>query len=310
MSFEEITSAYPNITKLVGEDWLRKQLALPYEKRHILGAFLEKVREDKESIAKLQENMKSEDQVNELKTRIELLSVWINELDTLENCLSELKDEVGLATQLKKMRSDADGFRSSASEAAFTCYFKERGKMTMFPKIKVGNNTKEPDLSVSLDERPIFVEITTPQLAQVLKEKVGEVVPLKQRGVGQILDEFEENFSEAIEKEVITSEPIIIALDCSHSEIDQYEIEAALFGTPQIELLINKSTHELVDDRIKRKNDGLKMVQKSDMISAVIWAKFFQHKNGTLSIGGNVTENPRAKNKLTEKEISKLDFRN
>ena len=310
LSFEEMTAEYPVITRMVGEDWLRKQLSLPIQGRHILGAYLQRAFEDKPKINELRKKLEAsgERERGNLLLALDWRMASVAPLNLLESCLSELASEANLETLLKELRAPQEEYYAAFSVAYFACYLKQRGNIELFPQVKVASKIKIPDLAVTLDGRRIYVEVTTPGMAQILRDTQGRVVGLKERAVGQILDEYEENFAEAVNQGMITNEPIIIALDCQRSEIDQDSVEAAIFGTAQIQMLLNKQTGELVDARIQRQNNGMKLAQGSNMISAIIWSKWAARKDNRLVIGGFLTQNPSASNKLTTAEGSKLDF--
>ncbi len=311
LSFKELTADYPAITSGMGEGWVRKQLALPIKQRHILGAYLQRAYEDKPKIKELQARLPgaaNQDKLD-LLLRIDWLSASVRPLNLLESCLIDLASERNLPTLLKELRAPEEEFYGALSVAYFASYFKERWKLELFPHISFAGKTKTPDLAADLNGRRIYVEVTTPGWAKILHDRTGEIVGLKEGAIGQILDEYEENFKDAIEQGIIREEPIIIALDCGRSEIDQDSVEAAIFGTAQIQMLIHKQTGALVDARLKRKEDGIKLVKGSEMISAILWSKWASWNDDSLVIGGHLTLNPNAKNKLTEQEISKLDLR-
>ncbi len=104
--------------------------------------------------------------------------------------------------------------------------------------------------------------------------------------------------------------PIIIGLDCSHSEIRDYDVEAAILGTQQVRFNIDTTTKQLVSQELIRKKDsGISLAPGSEMISAVIWSKgSVLTKSDTIKLAGEIFENPKARNRLTASELNKIDF--
>jgi hypothetical protein len=240
--------------------------------------------------------------------QLEFFSASVGPADLLESCLKELESEPNLSTLVKELHSSDEKFYSALSVANLACYFKERGKISLFPKIQLSNKIKIPDLRVDLSGRTIWVEARTPGLAKVMVEHEGEVVGLKERALGQIKDEFTENFADAITEGKLVGDQIIIALDCGRSEIDQVSIDAALFGKQYMQFLVDNRDHKVVDERVLRKGPGIKAVEGMEMISGVLYSKRVQRKDDRLVIGGVLTLNPYARNALNETETSEIDL--
>jgi hypothetical protein len=135
------------------------------------------------------------------------------------------------------------------------------------------------------------------------------VVNLRERAPGQIVDEYVENFQELVESGLVTNEPIIILLDCSQSEIDEDGVEQALNGRLAARFTYNATTHENISAETVRLGDsGIGMVPGTEMISAVIWTKRARISSGQLTVYGLLFENPRARNTLTETELTEIGF--
>src|SRR5438093_11471390 len=100
--------------------------------------------------------------------------------------------------------------------------------MGFFLRLELAKKVKKPDIEVFADSRRILVEVTTPGGAANLFEKPGEIVALKSRASGQVMDEYWENFEEALSEGIISAEPIIIALDLTRTEISPEDIEDAV----------------------------------------------------------------------------------
>jgi len=141
--------------------------------------------------------------------------------------------------------------------------------------------SKKPDIEVFPDSRGILVEVTTPGSAANLVEKPGEIVTLKNRASGQILEEYSQNFEQALSERIISTEPIIIALDLSHPEISQEDIEQAVV--------------------VRRLKGG-------EAITGVLWFARATRSSGRICLIGSYIENPNGKNPLTDEEKKKLDF--
>lgn len=310
MSLDDVLSDYPTITGQFGQGWLLEQFKLPREQKSLITLYLEVAAKEKPIIKEIQEELKTAE--GQAKTnalmQLEFFSGSVGSVDLLESCLKELENEPNLPTLVKELHANDEKFYSALTVANLACYFKERGTLSLYPKIQLASKTKIPDLSVNLSGRPIWVEATTPGLAKAMLDHEGQVVGLKERALGQINDEFTENFAEAIAERKIVSDPIIIALDCGRSEIDQVSVDAALFGKQYLQFLVDNKDHKVVDERVLRKEPGIKAVEGMEMISGVLYSKRAQRKDGQLVISGALTLNPYAKNALDEAEYSKMDI--
>jgi hypothetical protein len=315
MSFDPnaALSDYPNVTRVLGKTWLLSEFAKPPSQRHIAAFYFQRAFEDKETISKAFQKLSSGNEV-ELRDaflRLGLLREPTHSMELLEKCLPILESQMLFNELVAEMKKSDSEFESSLSVIFYACYFMERGKTILFPKLKVSEMvTKTPDLEVILDRRSVYIEVTTPRMAQILQENLGKIVPLKQRAPGQIIEEYEGNFRKVVDAGLLNNAPIIIALDCSHSEIRDDDVEAAIFGTPFLRFTVNTQTHELVSQEwLRNKNSGISNVPGTDMISAVLWNKdVLVQKNGRTTILGKLFENPKAKSPLTKEELAKIDL--
>lgn len=311
---KQALAEFPNTTRLLGESWLLSQFELPETKRHLATFYFQRAFEDKETISESLQKLSSGDdsEIRDGFWSLQLRREPTHSMILLEKCLPKLESQVSFGELIREMKKSNSEFESSISVAFYAYYFMQRGKVELFPQIKLSNTIKKtPDIKVTLESRPIYVEVTTPGMAQVLEESLGKVVGLKQRAPGQIIEEYDDNFRKAVDAGLLDNVPLIIGLDCSHSEIRDYDVEAAILGSPQLTFTINTQTHQLVSQEWTRKKDsGISPVAGTEMISAVIWSKDSAlSKDGKFDLIGQLFQNPKAKNVLSEVEIQKIDFR-
>lgn len=300
---------YPNVVHKVGEEWLASQLKKPKGKRSCLVAFLEQAYDCSERIKTRNEFTTYEEKnVSNEEIVRELFSPPIEQADLLERCLKELNSAKGVDTLIKELKGPEDKFYSALTVANLACYFKERGKMELYPKIQMSNRTKYLDLTVKLAGRTIWVEATTPRVAKVIDQNPDQGVEIKNRALGQIVDELRENFEPAIKENKITDDPILIVVDCQRCEIDSYDIETALFRTKHVESNVNRGNHLLSHTSILRGEPGIRSVEHSEMISAVLYIKRAKMECGRIVIYGKLIQNPYSKNPLHNEEISKIEI--
>ncbi len=174
-----------------------------FKKRHISSFYFQRAYEDKnvinEASAKLSSQIDSERR--DAFWKIHLRWEPTHSMSILEKRLPKLESQPTFTKLLKEMKKSDSEFESSLAVANYAYYFMQRGKVELFPQIQLSNNVKKtPDLLAILEERPIYVEVTTPEMSQSLKNSFGNIVGIKQRAPGQILDEYEENFEQAVER--------------------------------------------------------------------------------------------------------------
>jgi hypothetical protein len=283
MDFGLLDSAYPMISETLGESWLKNQENKPLTKKRRIFVYLEKALKYRDTLNQIQKEIDRISPANIPVTtavRYYSISIYSDTLSILDKCLTELKTEQNFRSLVKELKGDPLEFVSSVTLAILACYFKARCNIGLFPALKFPSKIKKPDLSLTIDSRRIYVEATTPGTSMALVESPQGVV-LRNRAVGQILDEYDENFREAVQQKLVTVEPIIIALDLRRTEIEPYEIEEAI-----------KS----------------KFVAANDAITGVVWFNGALHENGRVELIGEYLANPSARNSLTPLERSNLGF--
>lgn len=311
MSYQRYFDDYPNLAASIGEEWLSRQFALPESERHLLCLYFQRAFEDRDRVARLNQRLPTSqgmDRAN-IMLDLELLSDPTDTLRVLEQCIPRIRGQRMFGRLMREMRSPVEEFLGAVSVAEFAAYFSRRGTVTLFPQIEVEGKLKEPDIEVDIEGRRIYVEVTTPTESEALRRSFGRVVALKERAPGQIVDEYLENFDELVKKGLIKDNPIIIMLDCSHSEIDEDGVEEALNGRLAVRFTYNRITRENVSAGVVRLEDtGIRMAPGTEMVSAVIWTKRARIQDGQLTIFGMLFENPRANNGLTATELARIGF--
>lgn len=226
-----------------------------------------------------------------------------NLLEHLNKCFAKLKNEDGFLGMIRNIKN-AEQFSDTISEIEFNAYFSKRYPLKIEPKITYGNNRhKRLDSEIKLDKRKVLFEIVTPKLSrELLRSK--KAIALKNRASDKILDKLNDQITPI--KDSIT-QPLVIVINASYSEIDEITAGDALLGESQFTVYVPKDTSKpAIPGHFSR---GEKSIAKAHpyggIISAVIVYKRILHLWG-MDFNQHIILNPNAKRPLTGKEYLKL----
>lgn len=228
-------------------------------------------------------------------------------LNHLNNCFGELKNKTGFLSMLKNLKNPKQFF-NTISELEFNGYFANRYPLTLEPKLTANGFSKKLDSKINLAGRDILFEITTPDSYELLK-KSKEAIVIPNRSKAKFLDKLQRQIIPI--KEVIKG-PLIIVLNASYSDIDEYDVMDAILGQFRFNMIVDKKSGKMIDEYEDRDTNSL--IDKeplADYISAVIVYKRQIKYNG-IFYSKSIIENKKSRfplNSSEYKKLGRLDFR-
>ena len=285
------------------EKWIRKELQLKSE--HVIGKVykgytLRKPKRFDEAVNYLKDSKNINGQI--------WADFYLNSyywgsalLDYLNECFKELKDKKGLSGLIKNLKN-SEQFFHTISELEFNSYFANRYNIRIEPKLEANGFSKKLDSGVSLYDREILFEIFTPNLSKLLENSKGATF-IPNRSKSKILDKLRGQIIPV--KDAINC-PVVIVINASYSDIDEYDVENSILGELKITLVTETATGKMVDEYIDRgKNSVSDTEPLSDHISAIVFYKRNIRYNG-ISFSKKIIENPKSKFPLRAEEYKRL----
>ena len=229
-------------------------------------------------------------------------------LEYINKCFKELKEKNGFGNLLKNLKNSKQFFHT-LSELEINGYFANRYVLKLEPKIKSGIIFKRLDSGIILDKREVLFEITTPETYELLKNSK-KAITIPNRSKAKILDKLQRQIIPV--KESINT-PLILVINTSYSEIDEYDIENSVEGELRLNFFRENTSGRVVHEYWDRDNNSISDKEPlSGYISAIVFYKRQIKYNGIFySIG--IIQNPNSKYPLNAKEykkIKRLNFRN
>jgi len=218
----------------------------------------------------------------------------------LNKCFSKLSDKKGFISLLKRMKNNPKEFKNLLSEIEFNAYLSERYSIEIKPKI----GKKKLDSKIKLGNRSVLFEIFTPDTYEKLKNSKGAILIPNQRSKYKFLEKLK---NQIIPVKSHIKQPLIIIVNVSNSEIDEYDIQNALFGTLKLTFYRERKTGKVVHEYWDRDKDSISDEEPlSELISGVIIYRRNLHFNG-IEFKKELILNGKAKYPLTSKEYKKLN---
>lgn len=215
----------------------------------------------------------------------------------LNSNLEALKDKLKIKSLIKKAKNQ---FWDTLSEIEILASFEKNG---ILKNIEPTIDGKTPDGLINLEGRDMCIEIFTPHLAQRLENasKKGEATFLPNRLQGNS-GLFAQKLSQ-----LPSSVPSLLIINKSFSEIDDIEVEDALYGSSAVRLTFDKITGQCVSLKGIREDNGLPTLFNNDIVSGVIIYKREVDLGPKLITTNFFKEHSSAKYKLTQTEIKRIE---
>ena len=227
---------------------------------------------------------------------------WGNALlGYLNKIFNNLKDLQGFSNFITNLKN-AEQFWDTISEMEFNAYFNKRFSTTLEPKIFYEpDKHKKLDSKIKIDQRDILFEIITPRMIEKTTSEKAEWI--KNRAKDKLLDKLDKQIKPL--EEVIT-EPLIIVINGSYSELDKILVKDALLGQSQFTVEKDKTTKEVVDIYLSRAKNALKNSrQQASIISAVLMYKRIIHSLG-IEFSTELILNENSNYPLSSTEYNRL----
>jgi hypothetical protein len=224
-------------------------------------------------------------------------------LNYLNLIFSKLKSKSGFNNMLINLMNP-EQFFDTISELEFNGYFSGRYVLGLEPKIEYSpNKFKKLDSKIKISNRNIYFEILTPKMTKLLiKSKTA--IDLPNRSKNKFLDKLDKQLNPIRNK---IKSPLILVVNGSYSDIDEFDIENSLLGENQITLVFNKKSGETVNTYTTRKENSL-VDKKPDAscISGVLFYRRYVRPWG-IEFRKNIIFNKKADYPLTAKEYKALN---
>lgn len=287
------------------EKWIRSEINSKKSKHPIKWVYKRYTLRKPKHFDKAVQFLKTSKNPNELMWADMYLNLYYSGsalLEYLDICFKELRGKEGFGGVLKNLKNSKQFFHT-ISELEFNSYFANRYQTHIEPKIEINKVFKKLDSEVKLSQRNVLFEIITPELYGLLKNsKVAITIP--NRSKPKLLDKLQRQIIPI--KDAINS-PVVIVLNKSYSDIDEYDIMDSLFGQFMFTMVIDKKTGRMVYDYPDRDQNSLAHTEPlSNYISAVIVYKREARYNG-IFFSKEIIENWNPKFPLSTQEYKRLE---
>ena len=218
-------------------------------------------------------------------------------LKYINTCISVIKDIKGFKKLIKNLQNP-EQFKDTLSEIEFNAYFAKRYSLELEPSL--GN--KKLDSKINLDKRNILFEIITPKTYKLL-ENSKKAIMIPNRSKNKFLDKIDKQIAPS--KELIKF-PLIIVVNTSHSEIDEFDIENALLGEFRFNFIRDNKTGKIIHEYEDRNKNSL---NDTNPLSRFISAILIYNKQiglGIVEFKKSLVLNDNAKYPLNANEYKKL----
>ena len=268
---------YPAIQIFLGRKWFEK-MKHEKNKTHPLLIFLARLKTDKIQVENLREKVKKEkDELMKIIIDEEIKSYLYSKsfLEHLNTMLIQFDPKEQGIRHIRNGLRNEDQFWQTISELEIATPFKSKYPTIMQPKV----DGVTLDAQIILNNTAILIEVISPETYKPLQYVSGFVV-LKNRAKRKIAEKIDCQLKKLLNE---IDCPLILAIDIGRSEINYEDITFSLEGSPVIEFLINKETHQTIAWLI-RSNDSLAFVKPEvKIISAIVAFKcIVDEKSGKI----------------------------
>jgi len=293
---------HSTILELFTKEWFDK--LMDDKQVHPLANLLLKDPPDQEKLEELSERAEkaSDHERIFIKFCIHRKFYHIGMLTHLEKCLKTLEKESNINKTIEHLKNSTQ-FWGTLSELEVAASIKNNGfAVELEPSFSLG---KFPDLKVNIDERDIFIEIVTPEIASEL-QLTSDVVIVPNNAWRTMITEFDQHFSKEISNgNYPKNSPIVITINDSFSEIDEIDIEDSFEGSLTLKIVKDRVKGNVVGTYPVRKEDSLPDIYAdTNWISAAIC--YGRVHKEEICLRGTLIKNDTAKGPLSKKEIDKL----
>ncbi len=294
---EKRLEKYPTVKKLFGKEWIQKQVE--NDTGHSLPWLLSRdLPQDKinQWHEQLQKALKEGSMLRAAGISMSLNHVISQpaNLIHLENCLEELKNTSGIKSIAKKMRNNDEAFWDTFNEIEVCAYLNTHNPVQLEPPV---SNGCKLDAKAVLGKREVYFEVITVHLAEKLNTS-GVAAFVKNRLKDKALDKCLEQITN-----VPHGFPVILVVPLGYGEIDSYDIDDMILGTPNTTIRFDDKGKgvQAIDSR---EHDSLLDGDKTACISAVLSYKRHYDFKGNTYLFGNLNLVLYAANPLDTDEIN------
>jgi len=225
-------------------------------------------------------------------------------LTILDSSLSRVDiNERGARALAKGLQSEEE-FDSTFSEVEVIALLRAEFNVEIHPDVgksqREGEHPPKLDLRVS-NSSTIFVEVITPGTVSELLYS-GQVVNVKNRSKGMLISEVEKHLKN------LPSEwgfSFLMIIDRSHSEVDEYLIENAIFGTEGVAFEIPTGDREPRAWTV-RADDAVTKNPQMSLLSGVLTYAMRHSIHGVPFYDVHLILNPQARHPLTKGMIDTI----
>lgn len=239
----------------------------------------------------------------------ELKKSYLEEIEKFLENSKELQNQKTRDNSWSLLSSltDEDNFWNHFSEIIFSNKFIPNYESIIEPEIP--NTEKNADLSIKLNDKKMFFEITKPKTNRNLhldngavgvKNKLNKAIHVKTNQFRS-----EKTISEI--KEGKRDDLFLIVTDISSSTIDEYMVEESFYGSLAIQFYRNNKTGETTPSRTIRQNNAV--IKNKEFISGLIYFNpQLVNVGGEIKFKliGDIIPNQEALNKITPEDYKKL----
>lgn len=225
----------------------------------------------------------------------------------LNKAFSKINNLPGFGKLCKNLRN-SDQFYDTISEIEFAAYFSRRYPLELEPKISYEKHTKRLDTKIKFERRHVLFEILTPRMYEKLREST-KAIEIPNRSKNKILSKIKDQLDPVSPS---INSPVVIVVNCSHSEITETTLENAILGQESYVMIIDKKTGKIIDTDSKREKNSLIETHSSSTIVTAIIVYRRNIRPWGIEFKKKIILNKRATRPLTAKEykaISRFDLR-
>ena len=232
-----------------------------------------------------------------------------NFIDVSQKIPNERNSDDNIWSLLSNLKNE-DGFWKIFSEIIFANKFiQNKGGFNPVLEPQIPNKDSKSDLSIKLNNKKMFFEITNPETnrnvhidngAVTVRNKLDDVIRKKSR---QFFSK--ETFDQIKNKK--RDDLFFIVVDSSSSMIDEYMIQDSFYGSLAVEFYRHNETGETTEPRTIRKDNAV--IKNKEFITGLIYFKRqLVNIDGKIRfmLIGDVIKNPDAINEMTVKDYKKL----
>lgn len=221
----------------------------------------------------------------------------------LNLCFRKIKTKSRVSNIITNLKNPSQ-FYDTISEIEVNSYFSSRYELNLEPKINyTSNKYKKLDADVKLSSRWCYLEITTPKMSKELM--TGKAVFLGNKSKNKILTKLDDQIKPIINE---IRNPLVLVVNRSYSDLDEYDIEDSLLGQSQFTFFISDDTNNPIPEGyFSRDNNSLIDTHPyANIISAILVYKIILHTQG-IEFRKSIVLNKKAKYPLNAEEYKRLN---